>query len=344
MRAAWTLARHDAIFPAEYQQSLPAPARVLGRFARLIAIRDRASNPGERLARALEELGPSYVKFGQVLATRADVIGVEFARGLSRLQDRMEPFGDARAREILQSELGAPVETLFAEFGPPVAAASIAQVHKAVTRDGDTVAVKILRPDVEARIYRDIAALQAMRTPIEGEAGIGYVMRRGYDLPPLNFDAEEIEALHVGLALLARTGDSALQAAASRICAKIDALHCAADWLQVAPWGAKKDDPLKGCVSIALMREAVRDERKLRITYRDADDRETERTVRPVGVVYHLDCAMLAGWCELRQSFRHFRVDRIWTCSALESYFTGEGNALRRLWLENNRYETPAAS
>ena len=196
----------------------------------------------------------------------------------------------------------------------------------------------------ERTIYRDIAALQAMRTPIEGEAGIGYVMRRGYDLPPLNFDSEEIEALHVGLALLARTGDSALQAAASRICAKIDALHCAADWLQVAPWGAKKDDPLKGCVSIALMREAVRDERKLRITYRDADDRETERTVRPVGVVYHLDCALLAGWCELRQSFRHFRVDRIWTCSALNSYFSGEGNALRRLWLENNRYETPAAS
>ncbi|GGE49858.1 putative protein kinase UbiB [Marinicauda pacifica] len=168
MRAAWTLARHDAIFPAEYQQSLPAPARVLGRFARLIAIRDRASNPGERLARALEELGPSYVKFGQVLATRADVIGVEFARGLSRLQDRMEPFGDARAREILQSELGAPVETLFAEFGPPVAAASIAQVHKAVTRDGDTVAVKILRPDVEARIYRDIAALRLGAKLAEG--------------------------------------------------------------------------------------------------------------------------------------------------------------------------------
>lgn len=93
------------------------------------------------------------------------------------------------------------------------------------------------RLEVSVRtVYRDIAELQAQRTPIEGEAGIGYVMRRGYDLPPLNFDAEEVEALWVGLSLLARTGDSHLQRAASRICQKIDALHCPADWLQVAPW------------------------------------------------------------------------------------------------------------
>jgi predicted DNA-binding transcriptional regulator YafY len=73
-------------------------------------------------------------------------------------------------------------------------------------------------------IYRDISALQVMNTPIEGESGIGYIMRRGYDLPPLNFDLEEIEALRVGLALLSRTGDSALQCAARRIHAKVDAL------------------------------------------------------------------------------------------------------------------------
>lgn len=168
MRAAWTLARHDAIFPVEYQQAFPAPARLLGRFARLIAIRDRAANPGERLAHALEQLGPSYVKFGQILASRADVIGPKFARGLSRLQDKMKPFANAEARAILEDELGGPVEQFFSALGEPVAAASIAQVHKGVTIDGRDVAVKILRPDVERRIKRDISVLRLGAKLAEG--------------------------------------------------------------------------------------------------------------------------------------------------------------------------------
>ncbi|WP_171177472.1 YafY family protein [Ruegeria sp. HKCCD8929] len=188
-------------------------------------------------------------------------------------------------------------------------------------------------------IYRDIAALQAMRTPIEGEAGLGYVMRRGYDLPPLNFDAEEVEALRVGLSMLARTGDSALQQAAQRICHKIEALHDPADWLQVAPWGAPADDPMRGCVSVSLLRGAIREERKLRLTYRDGDDNETDRVVRPVALIYHLECTMLAGWCELRQAFRNFRVDRIWSCEPLEMRFTGQGNTLREIWQEQDRWE-----
>lgn len=159
VRAAWTLARHDAMFPVEYHAVFPAPARFAGRLARLVAIRGRADNPGERLARALEELGPSYVKLGQVLATRADVVGVHFARGLSRLQDRMDPFPDAEARKVVEAELEASIDTLFAQFGPPAAAASIAQVHKAVTHEGQTVAVKVLRPGIDQRIHKDIAVL-----------------------------------------------------------------------------------------------------------------------------------------------------------------------------------------
>ncbi|MFT6461220.1 MAG: ubiquinone biosynthesis protein, partial [Maricaulis maris] len=158
-RAALTLARHDAILPAEYQSLYPAPARWLGSAMRIFRRRDLAENPGERLARALEKLGPSYVKFGQILATRSDVVGERFARGLSRLQDRMPAFGDSEAREILADELGQPVDQVFSELGPPVAAASIAQVHKAVTPDGAVVAVKILRPDIEDRIARDIRTL-----------------------------------------------------------------------------------------------------------------------------------------------------------------------------------------
>jgi len=148
------------MFPVEYQAVFPAPARWAGRLARLVAIKGRADNPGERLARALETLGPSYVKLGQVLATRADVVGVHFARGLSRLQDRMDPFPDATARKIVEAELDASIDALFAEFGPPAAAASIAQVHKAVTHGGQSVAVKVLRPGIEQRIYKDIAVLR----------------------------------------------------------------------------------------------------------------------------------------------------------------------------------------
>ncbi len=189
--------------------------------------------------------------------------------------------------------------------------------------------------DVSARtIYRDIVALQSMQTPIEGESGIGYIMRSGYDLPPLNFDQEEIEALRVGLALLARTGDNALEKAANRVHGKIDALHGPADWLQVAPWGAPKDDPEKGCVQVSHLRESIRKEQKLRLTYRQTQDNETVRIIRPVALIYHLECVMLAGWCELRAGFRHFRTDRIYGCDTLVERFSGEGEVLRKLWLE----------
>jgi predicted DNA-binding transcriptional regulator YafY len=189
-------------------------------------------------------------------------------------------------------------------------------------------------------VYRDISTLQAMRTPIEGEAGVGYIMRRGYDLPPLNFDGEELEALHVGLSMLARTGDSELQAAAQRICRKIDALRDEdPSWLQVAPWGAPPDDPERGCVRLADLRQAVREERKLRLTYRNSEGDETQRIVRPVAMIYHLECTMLAAWCELRSGFRHFRSDRIWGCEVLEDRFCDVGQALRTLWYEQNAWD-----
>ncbi|MEO1275088.1 MAG: YafY family protein [Pseudomonadota bacterium] len=199
-------------------------------------------------------------------------------------------------------------------------------------------------------IYRDIAALQAMRTPIEGAAGLGYIMRRGYDLPALNFDEEEIEALRVGLTLLARTGDSALERAADRIRTKIEALGEAVDWLQVAPYGAPSDragaageagggaTPANGPVAIAELRDAVRDARKLRLSYRDGEGRETERTVRPVALVYHVDCTMLAAWCELREGFRHFRTDRLLGIAREEAGFAEQSAALRALWLERNQW------
>ncbi len=191
-----------------------------------------------------------------------------------------------------------------------------------------------LKLEVSVRtIYRDIASLQAMQTPIDGEAGIGYVMRRGYDLPPLNFDQEEIEALRVGLLLLSRTGDSMLQKAASRIFEKVDALHGPADWLQVTPWGAPNDDSALGCVSISMLREAIRDEQKIELTYRDEKEVETLRVVRPIALSYRSTCILLAGWCELRNGLRHFRTDRIYSCRTRDEHFLGQGDVMRGLWL-----------
>src|SRR6185503_2684548 len=112
---------------------------------------------GERLTAALNRLGPSYVKLGQFLATRPDIVGAEMADALGALRDEMAPFPEQEARATVAAVLGAPVDQIFATFSPPVAAASIAQVHKATLAAADgsrTVAVKVLRPNIRARFAR----------------------------------------------------------------------------------------------------------------------------------------------------------------------------------------------
>jgi ubiquinone biosynthesis protein len=157
-RAGITLGWHGAeVWP----QTIPAPLP-LRVFRWLTAPFRRKSNGAARqqaLSGALASLGPSYIKLGQFLATRPDVIGRGLASDLSGLQDNLPPFPMAQARASIESELGAPVDKLFAEFGPPIAAASIAQVHKASVADNGrhrAVAVKVLRPGVEARFRRDL--------------------------------------------------------------------------------------------------------------------------------------------------------------------------------------------
>jgi hypothetical protein len=138
---------------------LPPLARGLIRIGRLIERRE-AGTSATRLAAALTRLGPSYVKFGQFLATRPDVVGMKIASDLSALQDRMPPFPMAQARAIVEAAHGRPVEQVFASFGEPVAAASIAQVHRARLNDGREVAVKILRPGIRDRFQRDLGAMR----------------------------------------------------------------------------------------------------------------------------------------------------------------------------------------
>ena len=152
---AWSGAR---VMPD--QANLPGP---LALFARVTApLRKNGAGDGNetRLSEALTSLGPSYIKLGQFLATRDDIIGRELARDLSTLQDRLPPFSQGEARAAVEEALGAPIDQLYAEFGPPVAAASIAQVHKARVREPDgtlkQVAVKVLRPGIEQRFQKDL--------------------------------------------------------------------------------------------------------------------------------------------------------------------------------------------
>lgn len=189
-------------------------------------------------------------------------------------------------------------------------------------------------------IYRDILALQAMSVPIAGEAGIGYVLGAGYDLPPLKFTPEEVEAIAVGLSLIGRTGDSDLSVAAARVNRKISSVMQPAmeasvgtSPLHVSRWNAIPPSR----VAYRLLRRAIREERKLKLSYEDAVANASERTVWPLALVYYVDTVVLAAWCELRQDFRHFRVDRIASCDVTAVAFKGSSEKLRAEWLARRK-------
>ncbi len=170
-RAGWVMAR-EGVLTAMAPPDPPAIGRLVLAICGLVERRDaEGTSRGQRASRALNRLGPSYVKLGQFLATRPDVVGRAMADDLEALQDRVEPFSSDLARAIVEKALGKPLDVLFVEFGDAVAAASIAQVHKARIRgrDGEirSVAVKVLRPDVEARFQRDLDAFYLAAKLIE---------------------------------------------------------------------------------------------------------------------------------------------------------------------------------
>ncbi len=157
-RAAFVFAR-EGVFGIPDPSTLPPQAQFAVRMARLIERRGAATSG--RLSRALTRLGPTYVKLGQFLATRPDVVGVSMARDLENLQDRLPPFPQAQAEAVIVAAFDRPVAQVFVSFGEPVAAASIAQVHRGeVAKDGvlTTMAVKVLRPNVGGRFQHDLSS------------------------------------------------------------------------------------------------------------------------------------------------------------------------------------------
>jgi predicted DNA-binding transcriptional regulator YafY len=184
-------------------------------------------------------------------------------------------------------------------------------------------------------VYRDIAALQAMRVPIEGGRGLGYILRPGFDLPPLMFSIEETEAIVLALALLDRTGDGELKQAAKRVNRKIAAamtpsLRRTLDANALYAWGTTtRPDG----IDLALVRRAIRDEQKLAIAYRDETGRASERTIRPLALIYYSETANIVAWCELRQALRNFRGDRVKSGMLVDDFFRGDGDRLRKQWI-----------
>jgi predicted DNA-binding transcriptional regulator YafY len=184
-------------------------------------------------------------------------------------------------------------------------------------------------------VYRDIATLQARRVPIEGAAGIGYVLRRGFDLPPLMFTIDEVEAIAVGARLVRRLKDPKLQEAAQAVLGKVTVVvpqrlraHIADTPIYVSPGMAAEAQG----ADLAEVRAAIRDSRKLYIAYADEQGRRTNRTIWPIAMAYYVDVTLIGAWCELRTDYRNFRVERIQSSKVLEEHFDQDDGRLFREW------------
>jgi predicted DNA-binding transcriptional regulator YafY len=163
-------------------------------------------------------------------------------------------------------------------------------------------------------VYRDIAVLSSNGVPVRGEAGIGYVLGEGFDLPPLMFTADELEALMLGARLVEASGDRSLTAAATDAVTKIGAVipKSLRPILLDAPLLKPNfGNPRADHIDAGLLRLALREQRKLTIRYCSEKGETTRRTVWPVALGYLEDRRILIAWCELRQGFRHFRTDRM---------------------------------
>lgn len=199
-----------------------------------------------------------------------------------------------------------------------------------------TAAVLADRLGVSKRtIYRDVADLLATGVPIRGEAGVGYALSRSYDLPPLMFTQDELEALALGTQVVQAWADSDLAGAAETAIGKVRSV------LPETLWRETRDSPLFAFsfrsrdtdrANVGLLRRAIRERRRLELRYGDAKDRHTVRAVRPLGLFFWGRIWTLAAWCELREDFRSFRIDRIESVDDLGDTFVEEqGKTLREL-------------
>ncbi len=184
----------------------------------------------------------------------------------------------------------------------------------------------------ERTVYRDIRDLIQAGTPIDGEAGVGYRLQPGYDLPPLMFDKDEIQALVLGARIVAQFGDPALARASESILGKVAGVlpkelqPLLADTRLFVPNAPNR---ARSAAGLAVAREALAAQRRLRLKYANERGEATERTVRPLGVFFWGKTWTLAAWCEMRTGFRNFRLDRINEATLGERFEEEAGRTLR---------------
>lgn len=188
-------------------------------------------------------------------------------------------------------------------------------------------------------IYRDVQALIALGATIDGEAGMGYVLRTGFFLPPLMFDDAELEALVLGASWVAGQGDEELVRAARNVLAKVATAspHDLRDRIgDIGLWASPvEEDP--GTAFLPRVREAIRREQLLHLHYRRADGEASERRVWPIMLAFFERVRMLVAWCELRQGFRHFRLDRISDLAVPGDHYPRRRSVLVREWRREMR-------
>lgn len=195
--------------------------------------------------------------------------------------------------------------------------------------------------EVSARsIYRDVETLRAQGAGIEGEAGVGYVLKPGFLLPPLMFSDEELEALMLGLRLAAEHGDTGLENAAAEVVAKLRAVLpkdlqslVSATGLLAGTARARPHE----AIELAEVRRALRLERKARIEYTDQRGTTSTRVIWPVALGFFERARVVVGWCEARDDFRSFRADRIARWTTLATGFPQRRTALLKAWRERER-------
>lgn len=193
-------------------------------------------------------------------------------------------------------------------------------------------------------VYRDIHSLIAAGAPIEGEAGVGYVLRAGYTLPPLMFSDEEIEAIVLGSRMVAESADPRLRRAAGDALAKITAVLPGDRRDDVASLGllaARRSLAAPDSVDLAQLRGAIRAERRVRIVYSNETGQRTERRIWPIALTFFDRVRVLAAWCELRDGFRHFRTDRIASLAETGERFPRRRRVLMQEWRQSQGLPDP---
>lgn len=184
-------------------------------------------------------------------------------------------------------------------------------------------------------VYRDIADLKAQGADIQGEVGLGFQLKPGFLLPPLMFDSDEIEALVLGIRWIIKKTDKELQASAKSALSKIRSVIPEALQRQLDFTGLMVGPSPISCINHddeRLLRKSIQKEQKLSIEYRDVNDKQSSRILWPLGIAFFESVKVLIAWCELRQDFRHFRIDRIKHISSLSVTYPTPRHQLLHAW------------